>query len=621
MNSISELLEQGLAYIRLGWAPVILHGLTEGGHCTCQAGPNCTCPGKHPRQTGWQLLPSPTPQTLQLMLEALPCSNLGLRLGPISGVVDCEFDTQEGETTARRLLQGYLATPSYTSARSTHRLYCCPPEGLGLSKAVYHAAGLELRLGTDAKGAQSVVPPSRHASGVAYAWLPGLSPFEVQSLPFPEPLAALLSVNEAGDPGDGRTFVMEADLQTHPGEAEGGRNPTLCRLVGQALAAGEAVEKVLEQALAWNQRCQPPKPADKIQRTVFDLAAKHLQAQAQQTQPATCQLIVRRGDVIQPEAVQWLWPGRIPLGKLTLLVGLGEAGKTFVSCDAMARLSRGESFPGCDIGILGESAIATAEDGLADTIRPRLDAHGADPTRWYAIELVKQGEKLSSLTLQTHCAVLEDWLRQHPEVRLLVLDPLSAYLGNVNSYSDAEVRSVLHPLKEVAERQRVAVIGISHLTKREAKVVQRVSGSIAFINAARCAWYVAKDPDDEDESRRLFLRTKGNLADMAKSGLAFSIVNGRVAWEDAPVFIAADDIESEGKAEPTKRREAEAWLVQQLAGGEGLAADLYKAAERAGFSRRTLERARRELDIRTYRKAIPGPWYWTLQEGGDRYGF
>ncbi len=610
-------------YARRGWRVVPLHG-HNAGICTCRAKGNCDKPGKHPRLSAWQNKATTDEQTIEQWLKQWPVLNLGVRLGPESNLVDVEYDDAEGEATAQELLSD-IVTPTYRSHRSQHRLYSFPTR-LAIPKAVVIARGLELRFGTGERGAQSVVPPSTHASGTRYEWLEGLSPSDVALASFPEALVSLVeSPATANNNGSGLGFIMGGDdnsdtLETHPGASDGSRNDELCRLIGRHIKAQGITADLPKFALAWGKRCQPPMDENRILKSVTAIVSKEQEKGIQASQSvgvskATAVLVVRRGDEIRPEEVQWLWPGRIPVGKLSLLVGQGEAGKTFVSCDIMARLSRGVAFPDGE-GEPGHSLIATAEDGLGDTIRPRLDDLGADPKKWFAIELVKHGEKVTALSLDRHVEILDAYLEQHPEVRLLVIDPLAAYLGKVNSHSDAEVRTVLSPLCKLAECRRVAVLGIMHLTKsEERKVQQRVSGSIAFINAARTAWLVAKDPDDADDNKRLFLRVKGNLKGVANTGLSFTLEDGRVVWGDEPVFVTAGDIDDE-KPSGDKRKEAADFLAEFLAKGERLAADVYSEAGRRDISKRTLDRAKRER-VETFRHNVPGPWYWRLVDDGD----
>jgi len=572
----------------------------------------------------WPSLATTDEEEIERLWQRWPDANLGIKLGPASGLVDCEHDTDEGKATAERLL-GDCFTPTYQSSRSIHRLFQFP-EGLTIPKAVVMVQGLELRFGTEKKGAQSVFPPSIHASGVQYRWLNGLSPDDVEPLPFPEPLASLLTeAGSTGKPlGDSQggpmEFVCEGDLENHPGSPEGERNGTLCRLVGRYLGQRGPDADLLPQALAWGERCQPPYPAEEVHKAVAGLVERELtkQSTAKATQPTTprLSLVAKPYADIQPEPVQWLWPERIALGKLSLLVGQPGLGKTFLACDLAARVSRGTAFPDSSLPPAGEAAIVTAEDGAADTLRPRLDAAGADVGRVQHIEHIRADDgKEMFLSLSDHLPQVDDWLAIHPEAKLLVVDPISAFLGDVDSHRNAEVRSVLGPVAKLAEKHNVAIVGVTHLSKKDAKAINRVIGSIAFVAAARAAWLVAPDPDDESGERRLFLQVKNNLG--KASGLAFAITDGRVVWEEGPVLVSADEIEDDGEGSP--RAEAKAWLQELLTDGPVPAASVWKRAKADGIAERTLKRAKKEQGIISDKQGEH--WAWRLPEEGGSYVF
>lgn len=247
--------------------------------------------------------------------------------------------------------------------------------------------------------------------------------------------------------------------------------------------------------------------------------------------------LVRLADV-EAEHINWLWPGRIPLGKLTMIDGDPGLGKTLVATDLAARVSRGAVMPDGSVGDLNGAAgvvLLTAEDGLGDTVRPRLDAANADATRIVALTFVREGtdKRLPTLAdlydIRSAIAVVE--------ARLVVVDPVMAYLpGAVNSYRDQDTRRLLAPLADLAQETGAAIVALRHLNKAPGgNPLYRGGGSIAFIGAARSGLLVAKDPDDENGERRILAMTKSNLAALPPA-LAYHIegdANGvaRIAWE------------------------------------------------------------------------------------------
>src|SRR5262249_14321442 len=155
---------------------------------------------------------------------------------------------------------------------------------------------------------------------------------------------------------------------------------------------------------------------------------------------------------------------------------------------------------------LGNALVLTAEDGLADTVRPRLDLMGGEPRRVWAIQAVKDGAKERLLNLQGDLGDLEKDIRD-TDAMVVVIDPLSAYLGNADSFKDTEVRRALAPVASMAERTGVAIVAILHMSKdSERRAIYRALGSVAFSAAPRAVFAVGTDPDDEN--RRLFVPIK-----------------------------------------------------------------------------------------------------------------
>lgn len=322
------------------------------------------------------------------------------------------------------------------------------------------------------------------------------------------------------------------------------------------------------------------------------------------------------------EQLDWLWPGRVPLGKLTLLAGDPGLGKSFVTLDMAARVSQGRPWP--DVPLLpqaaGDVVLLNAEDDLADTIAPRLDKAGADDTRIVAIEGVAEPTGRRHFSLKADLPRLEEVLQANPETRLVVIDPIDAYCDRVDSHKSAEVRGLLAPLAELAGRHRVAIVAVAHLSKTGGtKAIYRAMGSLAFTAAARSVWMIVKDQGDP--RRRLFLPAKLNVGG-EPDGLAYTIEDGRVAWEPTPVRMHADDaFAAEAAAsEPgrgSERREAIAWLREQLASGPMPAAELIELGQQHGFNERTLQRAFKLLGGVRKREGFHGRWTWELPHVGD----
>ena len=229
---------------------------------------------------------------------------------------------------------------------------------------------------------------------------------------------------------------------------------------------------------------------------------------------------------VQPEKIEWLWPGRIAIGKQTLIGGEPGLGKSQITAALTAAVTTGALWP-CDEGRApkGSVLILSAEDDAADTIRPRLDAAGADPYLIHLISAVAQsnGSGRRTFNLQADLSLLEAAIKSVGNVRLVIIDPVSSYLGKTDSHKNADVRGTLEPLGDLAARLRVAIVSITHFSKGAGQsAVNSFIGSIAFVAAARAAFIVTRDPESEDPARRLFVQAKNNLA-ADHGGLAFRV--------------------------------------------------------------------------------------------------
>jgi len=342
-------------------------------------------------------------------------------------------------------------------------------------------------------------------------------------------------------------------------------------------------------------------------------------------------VLVRLADV-RPEPVRWLWPERIALGKLTLLAGDPGLGKSFITLDMAARVSTGNLWPdGTDAGNDPAGVVLlTAEDDLADTVRPRLDAAGADVTRIRALKAVKHfdfkggGERQHPFNLSEDLDTLEQAIRDVADCRFVVIDPISAYLGRTDSHKNSEIRGLLAPLAELAARHGVALVAITHLRKGQGPAMYRPMGSLGFVAAARAAYVVTKDKDDPTGQRRLILPMKNNLGN-DRTGLAYRLddsfsANGQpvVKWEADAVEISADEAlrpdNGRDEGDTSALDEARNWLRNALAGGPCPAKDVLAEARADGIAKRTLDRAKKDLGVVASKEGFGAGWTWRLPD-------
>ena len=330
--------------------------------------------------------------------------------------------------------------------------------------------------------------------------------------------------------------------------------------------------------------------------------------------------IVRTADVA-PRQIRWLWEPRIARGKLTLFAGDPGLGKSMLSCALAATVSTGGCWPDNRAKAeTGNVILLSAEDAVDDTIRPRLDAAGADCSRVFCAEMVREwdeeGSHCRSFSLEKDVDLLRNGIRQIGGAQLIVIDPISAYLGGTDSHKNADVRAILAPLSELAEETDAAIVVVSHLNKASGSAMYRTVGSIAFVAAARSAWAVVKD--QAEPSRRLLLPVKNNLGN-DDSGLAYELKTaengaGFVAWEPGSIKIDVD--EALGRPEDSDTSaldDAVQWLESELFQGPVQVKELQTHAKQNGHSWRTVERAKKKLGVMAKKELGPSRrWRWHL---------
>jgi putative DNA primase/helicase len=321
---------------------------------------------------------------------------------------------------------------------------------------------------------------------------------------------------------------------------------------------------------------------------------------------------------VAPKPVNWLWSARFPRAMLSLLIGVEGKGKTFVALDMAARITMGRPWPDStdefDAPPVGNVVFLTSEDHLEYTVRPRLDAAEADPARVFALKGVKSPEGEAFFDIMEHLPALETMIDQVGDVRLVIVDPLTAFLGSTDQYKNGEVRVALSRFSTLAEKHGCAVIGISHLSKDTSKqAIHRTIGSVAFSAAARAVWLVAQDRDEE--TRRLFIPVKMNVGRPAKS-LAFHIEDMKVQWDAGQFEYDADDVLSASPNQEGAPALANAcqWLQGVLANGPVPSSEIWAMARREHIASGTVKRAQAQLRVKPVKSGFgkDAAWHWKL---------
>ena len=325
---------------------------------------------------------------------------------------------------------------------------------------------------------------------------------------------------------------------------------------------------------------------------------------SQQTQPETPLRMIRM-DTIQETEVTWLWYPYIPYGKITIIQGDPGEGKTTLVLHLAAALTQGRQLGSEEVGEPVTVIYQTAEDGLADTIKPRLLAADADCSK---VLVIDESEKCISMTDNR----LENAIQQ-TNAKLVILDPIQAYLGaDVDMHRANEIRPVMKHLGDLAEKYGCAIVLIGHMNKAAGvKASYRGLGSIDFAAAARSVLIVARDRDNP--KNRVVVQVKSSLAPEGKP----------IAFELDPVqgflFIGEYEVDPNellaGTGGKKEAKVAEELLISALMQGETSQQKILERAKELGISKRTLDQAKKSLGVES-RKKQDG-WYWYLPESKD----
>lgn len=315
---------------------------------------------------------------------------------------------------------------------------------------------------------------------------------------------------------------------------------------------------------------------------------------------------------VEPETVDWIWPGKLPRGKLVTFFGDPDIGKSTLCLDWAARVTTGQPMPAETRAHLPASSVVimSAEDGLADTVRPRLDAAHADTTRVHHLDAVARYDDENGTVTWVPPSLPDDLSALEALIidtgaALVVIDVLTAYLSERHKVtSDQDVRRALAPLADIAERTGACVVLIGHIPKSQRRSGDRIAatgGAMGVVGAARVGMLAAVDPEDETEQRRVLARAKGNLAPPWPS-LAYTLVpsgdHARVEWL-GEVEITADQLLAERQSddEKSKTDEAAEWLAGVLAKGGRRRSELVIEGRPEGFPATTIDRAGRRLGV------------------------
>lgn len=320
---------------------------------------------------------------------------------------------------------------------------------------------------------------------------------------------------------------------------------------------------------------------------------------------------------IAPEEIAWLWYPYIPKRKLTLFEGDPSSGKTYLLLAIAAAITRGQSLPdqqghvaNPDESRAGNVLYITAEDGLADTLRPRADKVHANLERLF---VPRQPEVFS---LESPQALANAIARCHPQ--MVVLDPIQAFMGaGTDMFRANEVRPLMTTLLALAIQYDCAMVAVRHWTKAPgAKAKHRGQGNVDFTAAARSVLSIGESPDDE--RFRIMAQAKASLAALGTS-IVFTITDSGLEWSGTSTLTADELSAAQPQRHKKQKQNAMEWLKDFLSQGPAQATVVTAAAKAVGLTDNQVRRAREALGVLAMKEG--NKWFWRLPkfQEWDRY--
>ena len=584
------ILAAALAYAKTGFRVFPLHSPDGSGVCSCGI-KNCRNVGKHPRTRHGFKDATADAQQITRWWQRWPEANIGTPTG--QGLVVLDIDPRNGgmESIAK-LTEEHEPLPETRQQATGGDGYHFFFED---ARSIKSSPGLRPGVDLKAEGGYIVLPPSRHASGNRYYWLKN-----TKTLPLPAWIHKL-QTSENGN--------NEAKRHQGPTISKGKRNQALLSYAGTMRRRDMEQEEISAALLVMNEkRCDPPLPESEV-RGIAASVCRYTPnaAEAAPPRPALVSL-----DDVQAEPVTFLWPPYLPLQKVTLIEGDPGVGKSWLVFSLSSAVSLGRGLPGGATFDAGRVLILSAEDGLADTIKPRLAALGANTANISALD--------GALTLDNVGFARLAEAIEEVKPALVTIDPLFAYFGEKRDINQAnQTRAVMSRLADLASTHKCAILCVRHLTKgTRSKSIHRGIGSVDLTAAARSVVLVGYDPSTP--TLRAMVHIKSNLAPLGPS-LGFEIEEGQFNWTGESPLTAERLLADEREDDKLPVEEAEELLKQVLASGPVSAAEIYQDAKLNQISLTTLKRAKKNLKVTSKKLGFDGKgWLWNLPEDGHEGG-
>ena len=602
--SADSLLSAATDYRERGWCPVPVRYKSKAG------------------APGWSKF-DPTPRELERCFGNGP-TNIGVLLGERSSdLVDVDLDCPMARSLAPSILPETGCVFGRESARGSHRVYRCSPAPkttMFFDPSDGKGTLVELR----STGHQTVFPPSTHPSGERIEFERESEPARVAPNHLIHQLKKLAAASAiarhwtAGNRHEISLTLSGLLLRSRWNESAVTEFITcIARTAGDEEWAERSRDvDTTVRRLANNEIVRGgPSLAKVIPESVARRAAEWLGVDSpnSQKQKGVAGAVVTCASEIVPQRIEWLWDGRIARGKITVLDGDPGLGKSTVIVDLASRLTSGRPMPKSqDACEPGNVVIASCEDGMADTIVPRLNAADAELSRIHFFSVLRDGKGGERLPAIPEDLPAFERVISETNAQLVIIDPLMGYLSDTaNSWKDQSVRKALTPLAGLAERSGAAIVVVRHLRKGEHEsAIYAGGGSIAIIGQARTGLLVTEDP--EKATDRILSVTKCNVAAKAPSlRFRFStpgpdqpmLLAPKIEWLEE-VQLSADELVQGARCRSRNgpKEEAVTFLREVLANGPMSANWIEKQAGERGISPATLGRAKSSLGVWSRRR-------------------
>ncbi|WP_296201617.1 AAA family ATPase [uncultured Hyphomicrobium sp.] len=547
---------------------------------------------------------------------AFASRNLGLVTGAASGIVVLDVDKPD------EFEEALPRTPIVATGKGYHVLFKHPGFPVGNTSLPYG----DIR----GDGGYVVAPPSVHPNGKLYEWTLGLDT-PLADMPEwllalakkPEPVSVSAPANDNTETTPyGKAWFQDVDELAKA--TKGGRNDLLNRVAckGASLhASGQLDEhearRALFKACDANGLIRDDGPGSVIAtiRSGWETGLRNPRCPAETERtpieaPKPGKLNLVRLSDVKLEKVSWLWPGVLAKGKLSIFAGEGGVGKSTIIADLAARITTGKQWPACkDRAEIGDVLILQLEDGVADTLKARFIAAGGDPERFHTIPSVVDAEGgVRPFNFKNDMTALTEAVRELQAVRLIVIDPIMGYMGDLNSDKAAEVRKLTTPLQLLAQETNASVLMVAHRNKsQDQSAMNSVQGSGAFTQAVRTAFGFVKDETSAND-RRVMSSMKNNLAkDNVSWGYTIEpctveedgllVETSRIAWETESYKATAEDVLRSNREGGKKLLAAEDFITSELRAGPKRSDELLSKAQASGISRSTFYKASERVEV------------------------